>query len=125
MRKALTYILFFTLWLNTTSLNQLTKLPTLISHYLEHQHIKKDLSLFQFIAMHYWGNDDNDDDNERDMQLPYKKIDVNTFQGFTLPPAKTVVVKQTLTFEKHTYPITKKSLWVNPTLSSLFRPPKA
>ncbi|WP_315816201.1 hypothetical protein [Paraflavitalea speifideaquila] len=59
--------------LNDTSLNQLLKLPALIGHYMEHHQLDNRVDFVQFLAMHYWGTDLNDNDDDRDMQLPYKK----------------------------------------------------
>jgi len=123
--KALLYIVYVTLFLNTASLDQFHKLPKLVSHYLEHEQTKQGLSIFQFIAMHYWGNDNNDQDNERDMQLPCKKIDVNNIHSFTVPTGKTVVIVPEWSYSKHISPTITDNIWVNPTLSALFRPPKS
>lgn len=122
--KLLTYIFFFIVWLDTTSLNQLAKLPVLVSHYLEHHHTRSDLSVSQFLTMHYGGDDGDDSDNDRDMQLPFKKIDFTNFQVLFSPQVKGFVVKQCYAPEKSSYPFTVRCSWLNPTLKSLFRPPR-
>lgn len=51
---------------------QLMKIPVLIDHYKEHQQNKRDLSIVDFLIMHYAKSNDNDQDAEKDQQLPFK-----------------------------------------------------
>lgn len=55
----------------TTELGQLLKIPILISHYLEHK-ASSNLSLSQFLNMHYAQGDIKDADYANDMKLPFK-----------------------------------------------------
>ena len=55
----------------TTELGQLLKVPILISHYLEHK-ASSNLSLSQFLSMHYVQGDVKDADYAKDMKLPFK-----------------------------------------------------
>ncbi|MBE7171642.1 MAG: hypothetical protein INR73_13710 [Williamsia sp.] len=124
MRRFLTYVVFLVVWLDTTSLNQLVKLPILVSHFIEHQQTRSGLTFVQFISMHYWGEDDNDNDNDRDMQLPFRKIDFNNMQALFFPTVREPIVKQVYAPEKSVYLPAYYSNWPNPTLKALFRPPR-
>lgn len=75
MKKVLIAVLFSSIVLLSTELNQLLKLPFLIEHYLEHKNQTKDLTFFKFLVMHYFEHDVNVSDYERDMKLPFKSHD--------------------------------------------------
>lgn len=55
-------------------MGELLKLPDLGRHYLEHRQLDSQISLAKFLAMHYLGQDLKDQDAEKDMKLPFKKI---------------------------------------------------
>jgi len=50
------------------------KLPALTSHFLEHKANSSHLSFVEFLMMHYTGHDHNDQDQDKDMQLPFKDM---------------------------------------------------
>jgi hypothetical protein len=50
------------------------KLPALTSHFFEHKANSRHLSFVDFLMMHYTGHDHNDQDQEKDMQLPFKDM---------------------------------------------------
>jgi hypothetical protein len=59
-----------------STLQQLQKAPVLAAHYLEHQAMTTDISLTQYLVLHYLSGNVKDADYERDMQLPFKTTDV-------------------------------------------------
>lgn len=120
------YILFLFFILQHTALNQLLKLPTLVEHYLEHQQRNHQLGVTDFLCMHYWGTDEDDDDEERDRQLPFKNVDIHSFHYSFVPLAKAVAVKhQEYDCVTIHYPVFKDNYLPEPALSALFRPPRA
>lgn len=56
---------------------ELLKTPYIAIHFLEHRALNNKISFADFISMHYLGKDIRDNDADRDMKLPFKKI----FQG--------------------------------------------
>jgi hypothetical protein len=81
------------------TLQQLQKAPVLAAHYLEHQQLTADISLTQYLVLHYLSGNIKDADYARDMQLPFKTTDAVTSATtplvipasfpeltFTLPP---------------------------------------
>ncbi|MBL7739003.1 MAG: hypothetical protein JNK14_07280 [Chitinophagaceae bacterium] len=64
--------------LGNTEINQVFKLPNLIDHFFEHHRIDRDLNFFEFLAMHYGGDDGTDADNDKDNQLPCHDLRHNT-----------------------------------------------
>jgi hypothetical protein len=111
--------------LDTTSLYQVMKAPSLIKHFLEHKSLDQNVSFVDFLSMHYWGEDLNDNDDEKDMQLPFKKIEMHHASFFF------VAHPERFTFVHHSQPISKADygpdqpqVAYNTTLGSLFRPPR-
>jgi hypothetical protein len=125
VKRACIYISVFILFLNNASLGQLFKLPAFISHFIEHHHLDNSVDIIDFMSMHYWGTDLNDNDNDKDMQLPFKKLEGDScFQVYFPTP------KITIEREQPYIVITSQRVFQdfnlsNPALSSLFRPPRA
>lgn len=65
-------IVYFT---STTEASQLLKIPIALQHYQEHKQTDKNMSLLSFLDMHYMHGSPHDGDYDRDMQLPFKKMD--------------------------------------------------
>ena len=55
-----------------TDAYQLLKLPKFVQHYVEHRHENPNLSLADFIQIHYQDQLVIDADFQQDMQLPFK-----------------------------------------------------
>lgn len=102
------------------------KFPTLVSHFLEHQQRQADIGVLEFLCMHYGGNDQNDNDDERDKQLPYKSVEMHAHHSSFIPLAKSISIRcqEYLPLEIN-YPVLKDNYLPEPALSSLFRPPRA
>jgi hypothetical protein len=58
-----------------TTLQQLQKAPVLVEHFKEHQAITEDVSLTDYLVLHYLSGNVKDADYGRDMQLPFKATD--------------------------------------------------
>ena len=72
MRKKLAITLTFLYLFTATELNQLWKLPIFISHFIEHREESPDITLLNFITLHYFSGDVRDSDYARDEQLPFR-----------------------------------------------------
>ncbi|MCE3296200.1 MAG: hypothetical protein K0R65_1914 [Crocinitomicaceae bacterium] len=109
------------------SLRELFKVPVMITHFTEHQKVNEDLSLLEFLSMHYVGDDMNDKDQDRDMELPFKKIDISlSLEIIAVPLAKLdFEKKQIFHTPKTTIPASRDSNVSSPFLNCLFRPPIA
>lgn len=111
--------------LHTLSFDQLMKLPVLVMHYIEHRAQDGNLSVVEFLSMHYCGKDDNDGDQERDNQLPFKKVSTTTVHQVFIPFAKITNLKlQAATNITIKYPEPDDDRLPNPATSALFRPPR-
>ena len=74
MRKALVILLFSVHLLGNTELNQLFKLPELIQHFHKTKMQDKSINFFDFVAMHYCGNDGDPFDDSEDGKLPFMSV---------------------------------------------------
>lgn len=72
MKKILVIISLFSIVFSATELYQLLKIPVLIAHYLEHQSKETGMGIADFFSVHYSKAIAEDEDAERDMQLPFK-----------------------------------------------------
>lgn len=72
VKKIITYIFISLYLIGTTELSQLLKIGYLIEHYVEHKNVNAQLSLLEFINIHYVEPTKVDDDYLEDMQLPFK-----------------------------------------------------
>ena len=71
--KKISTIFFLSIYLlSTTEAHQLLKLPVVFMHFQEHRQENKNISLLEFLDMHYMHGSPLDNDHERDMQLPFK-----------------------------------------------------
>ncbi|GAB3934816.1 hypothetical protein [Mucilaginibacter myungsuensis] len=92
MKKVLLYFMLFLIAAEATEVDQLAKLPILFQHFAEHQERDKSVSLMQFLSMHYGGNDQDDNDNDRDEALPFKKLDAHHSTVLMMPTVRTIAV---------------------------------
>lgn len=74
-RNSVIYLLL-ALVISNGKVAELVKIPILAEHYFEHKNEKSDLSFVDFLVMHYWGDDNNQNDNNVDHQLPFKSNDI-------------------------------------------------
>jgi len=124
MKRILTYLLVVLVIGETTSLNQLIKVPMLYIHFVEHNQDDPSVDFATFLAEHYLSDDDNDQDNDRDMQLPFKKIEHQS-------PTFLYSFSNKVVPYNHSWPlaidfnIEQSVVYFDPAPSSLFRPPRA
>ncbi|MFZ1379423.1 MAG: hypothetical protein WAS56_07125 [Saprospiraceae bacterium] len=78
-------LLFLTAYLfSATHLMELLKLPMLVRHYQEHKTENANLSLLEFLDMHYANGNPIDEDYDKDMQLPFKSITLSSISFVTI-----------------------------------------
>ena len=75
--------------------------------------------------MHYGGEDLNDNDDEKDMQLPFKKIEIQHASFLFIPFSTTFIFKNTIWPVKADYGPDQPQVYYHTSLGSLFRPPRA
>jgi len=75
LKRFLAISLFFTYFFSTTELHQLLKLPFLVEHFVEHKEQNNQMTLWQFLCLHYAQDDQKDGDYDKDRKLPFKSHD--------------------------------------------------
>lgn len=125
LRKILLHTLVVFTMLNIVSLNQFSHFPVILVHYAQHVDRDSDLSLSDFLSMHYWGNDMNDNDEQQDKQLPFKSLSASTILVFTQP--SNVIITFNFYESRALRSISQFSnvFFSHDALSSLLRPPIA
>ena len=125
MRSLRIHILVVFTAFNVVSLNQFSKLPLLIAHFIDHWERDHNVGLVDFLDMHYFGHDINDHDDKKDRELPFKSFSFNNIQVFTVPESELNIVIHRNFIPAIDKPIIASDQFV-PTqvMSSLFRPPR-
>jgi hypothetical protein len=127
VKKKGAYLLILFYLLATTELNQLLKLPLLVGHYLEHQTNTENLSIYQFLYIHYANGNVKDADYEKDMKLPFKANNNFLLQTNVISPPSIFIVTPNKNLSKI---IQKKFFYTNDRLitsaylSNIWQPPK-
>ncbi len=110
--------------MSVTPLIELVKLPVMIEHYMEHKELNPNLSVFQFLCIHYQGEDIFDADYDKDMKLPFKSYtSINSFVFYPLTQEYKAIQKVNFKYKKenlYTYSFSYSSL----SISSIWQPPK-
>lgn len=70
---------------SSTQLREIVKLPVLFQHFIEHKQVSADLSFLEYLSDHYNSAPHTDNDEERDNQLPFKIIEVNSLSASAVP----------------------------------------
>jgi hypothetical protein len=124
MKRVLTYLLVLLVVGETTSLNQLIKAPVLYAHFVEHNQHDPRVDFFTFLTWHYGGDDANDQDNDRDMQLPFKKFEHQS-PTFLYTAINRVVPYNACWPLATQFNIERPMVYFDPAPSALFRPPRS
>lgn len=125
MRKNLAIILLGIHLIGNTELGQLFKLPRLIHHFFQHQHLNPHLGFFEFIAMHYAGDDGTKADDDFDKQLPCHNTDHSTISIAYSPMTKETTVVEKSFFVQNEYCDRLKQGISSKHVLLILQPPKA
>jgi hypothetical protein len=125
MKRVWTLIMVLVILTKITELHELGRLPLLFEHFSEHQERNAAVTFTEFLAMHYWGQDLNDDDDSRDRELPFKKADFHPIHLSHLPLMSGVKIKSAVFWIRLNYPIYHHHYTPDAELAVPFRPPCA
>jgi len=112
----------------TTELYQLLKLPFLVEHFIEHKELNKDITLMQFLYLHYAYGDVKDADYKEDMKLPFKSHN-NTITTHLVDAVATTVLKITIHAKPNFDPLkvlitSEEAFFASSYCSHIWQPPK-
>jgi len=122
VNKVVIFLLFPVLLFNT-SIREVMKMPQLVSHFIQHHQLNAEISFIDFLEMHYFGEDLNDDDDEEDMKLPFKKIDGHHVISSCVPAEKFILLKAACLHLLTDCSVCCTPQYSNPSFGSPFRPP--
>ncbi len=125
MKKYFAISLFCIYLFSTTEMYQLLKMPLLIEHYFDHQEENKDLTLFQFLNMHYKNPHPKDANDAKDKRLPFKSHSDcgSAISGnYILTEIFTLDRPEIETQTKRA--VYKKEFLINTLLSKIWQPPR-
>lgn len=102
-------------------------MPLLVKHFIEHREKDKNLSLWNFLNMHYAGNDAKDADYDEDMKLPFKSHNgcVTSFIIGFLPANNMELIAKPVYGEDKAYSDYVEKFLTPTYLSSIWQPPKS
>ncbi|MFH6964229.1 hypothetical protein [Flavobacterium plurextorum] len=110
--------------MSVTQLVELIKLPVMVEHYVEHKEQNPNLTFFQFLCIHYQGQDVYDADYEKDMKLPFKShTNISSVVFYPLLQEYKTIQKVNYKYKKqnlYTYSFSYSSI----SLSSIWQPPR-
>ena len=97
----------------------------LVEHFTEHREENSQLTLLQFLYMHYATEGVPDADKAKDMKLPFKTHDncVASFINVYLPSQK-VVIKEPVRFIENQHLKTPEQFHKSTFLSYIWQPPR-
>ena len=124
LKRFLLHIILAIVIIDTSPLYQILKVPSLIRHFTEHKALNQNISFVDFLEMHYWGEDLDDNDDEKDMQLPFKKFEIHQVNVLPIPHASSFYFKSKVWPLKVDYGPDKPQVQYHAALGSLFRPPR-
>lgn len=113
--------------MGTTPVLELLKLPEFLTHLEEHRSENPELSLLDFIDIHYLHGNVKDDDYEEDMKLPFKEyngcvtsilMDQPTCLEWQAP------CLQYFSLSDYTLLYFNASIWKSLNLNRIWQPPK-
>lgn len=100
MRKILVIALITVHLFGNTELNQLFKIPNLITHYFQHHRQDPSVSFYKFLEMHYGGDDGTKADDSEDSKLPCHSFCHSFSISFT-PLLKNALQDEGITADKN------------------------
>ncbi|MDO4228911.1 MAG: hypothetical protein Q4C98_03790 [Capnocytophaga sp.] len=102
-KKIITYSFLFIYLFSFPEVREVVKLPVFIQHFVKHRAEAPDMSLAEFLHLHYVNNA-VDADFEEDMKLPFKSMEksISVNSVYLIEP-------QIVTFEKIEIFVDKKS----------------
>ena len=124
LKRISTIFLFSILLFSQTELHQLLKLPVLLHHFFEHKNDSQNITLSQFIFLHYFNNHPIDGDHEQDMQLPFKTSDCLLAITSNEIPEPIVIAIQPLPVATKSSPKVKSDWNPSSYIVDIFRPPQ-
>lgn len=100
-------------------------MPLLVEHFVEHREENTEMTLWQFLYLHYATDHGQDADYSKDMQLPFKTHDncMATVINLHLPSQK-IGVSEPLQCMENKFPKLAEQFLHSSFLASIWQPPR-
>lgn len=127
LKKAICILFFGVYLISATEFSQFLKFPMLIHHYAEHKGQIKDLTLWQYLVLHYQNDNVIDMDHSEDKQLPFKSHDCcsGSVLGTYVPATFFTLFTKTFYKEPITHFVSTEDFVNAVYLSSIWQPPRS
>ncbi|HMT73631.1 MAG TPA: hypothetical protein PKA77_06170 [Chitinophagaceae bacterium] len=96
MRKALIISFAIIHLLGNTEFGQILRWPELFSHFFQHSQLNPEINFFEFIAVHYAGDDGTDADNDIDSKLPCRDLNHSSITVAFSPMVRPLIIENPL-----------------------------
>ena len=119
-------VLLIVYLLSATATSEFLKIPLLVHHYYDHKDENRNITLIEFLSLHYYTEDGTDKDAMEDNQLPFKSCEnasTVSFISLTPPPSIELVAE----FEKKsctTFGVSNPLLPPSGFMATIWQPPR-
>jgi hypothetical protein len=124
MFKTIALILACSILCMGTQVQQLLKVPVLLTHYLEHTEQDSSISFSKFLYMHYSLPDDHDGDKDKDMKLPFKHFGNYHFATAEVAQPVVIVLHSTPEYGTIVVPIHNAGYFKSRAIADIWQPPR-
>lgn len=123
MRHFVTIALIFIYVISFTELHQFLKMPLLVKHFVEHRQLTNDLTIFEFLSLHYNSEAAHDPD---DMELPFKDFGHCCFavQTIVMPSTKIELKEDSVSESFILHSVAYKKFIPASHLAEIWQPPR-
>lgn len=130
MKKVFSIFFLLVYLFSTTEFSQLLRFPLLVEHYFEHKQKTPEMTVIDFLALHYEGNHlenhPHDDDYDQDQQLPFMMHGSPLSVVCITPNPIPIDIGSKFRFDNKNKIIVRDDLFIDRiSLSSIWQPPKS
>ncbi|MBK7636706.1 MAG: hypothetical protein WAT22_10335 [Saprospiraceae bacterium] len=126
MKQFVAKLLVFLFIISFTPMKEMIKVPLLLVHYYEHLDERPNMTIGEFLDMHYMHGIVFDADYEKDMQLPFKVMDFASLPIFVFNEYKLldIISKESSFFVKNKINASYRFNLSDAKNQGIFHPPK-
>lgn len=101
------------------------KVPFLVEHFIDHRDENKNITLYQFLYVHYAMGDVRDGDYDKDMKLPFKSHDNCVANGLTVyPPSQKISIARSVPLLEKKHLLVREHFLQSSFLANIWQPPR-
>ena len=126
MKRTIAIFFLFTFLSANTAFGEVWKLPVLLQHYWEHTKNENNITLLEFLIIHYSDRSNHSaNSTHHHKNLPFKSAVLQAGQIFTIAPTSTIAFSKVIHQEDKTpLPGYQQNNYTNNYLSQIWQPPR-